>query len=166
MQKARSKKLLVLAIACTMLTVVTASAWGTSVFLLAIRHDSDGHDPAFGFMGLGRGTFALSWSPANKARGPIVRGRWFIGRSDASTIWWPTVTGFGVGNIIAIPLWMPTGLAFAATIVSWRYELRSRRRARAGLCPTCRYDLAATPTGAPCPECGTPTPAAPPTPAA
>ncbi|MBY0112255.1 MAG: hypothetical protein K2Y21_05495 [Phycisphaerales bacterium] len=58
---------------------------------------------------------------------------------------------------VTLPLWIPTGLAFAATITAWHFELRSRRRARAGLCPTCRYDLAAAPVGAPCPECGRPT---------
>lgn len=60
-------------------------------------------------------------------------------------------------SITSIPLWaFATPLALTTALL-WRSELAARRRARAGLCPKCRYDLAANPNGAPCPECGTPT---------
>lgn len=65
-----------------------------------------------------------------------------------------------------IPLWAFAAPLAMATALLWRSELAARRRARAGLCPTCHYDLAATPTAAPCPECGTPSSTPLPTPAA
>jgi hypothetical protein len=49
----------------------------------------------------------------------------------------------------ALLLWL---LAQALT------RLRASRRARKNLCPTCAYDLRATPQHLPCPECGTPRP--------
>ncbi|HZW11118.1 MAG TPA: hypothetical protein VFF69_14545 [Phycisphaerales bacterium] len=38
--------------------------------------------------------------------------------------------------------------------------VRRRRRRRRNVCPLCRYPRASLPPGAPCPECGAPTPAA------
>ncbi|HET6249920.1 MAG TPA: hypothetical protein VFE47_19680 [Tepidisphaeraceae bacterium] len=53
----------------------------------------------------------------------------------------------------AIPYWLPvltTGLLPAFMLLQ---RLRTRRRSRTGHCPTCGYDLRATPGR--CPECGT-----------
>ena len=49
---------------------------------------------------------------------------------------------------LVIGAWPLASLAAAAT-----RALQSRRRARAGLCPRCGYDIRATPTR--CPECAT-----------
>ena len=48
-------------------------------------------------------------------------------------------------------LWVPAAL-FAALPMAWTF--RQLRRRPVGLCPTCGYDLRATPDH--CPECGTP----------
>ena len=52
-----------------------------------------------------------------------------------------------------LPYWLPT--IVTAIPALWIGSLIVRRRAsRPGLCPTCGYDLRATPDR--CPECGTP----------
>jgi hypothetical protein len=55
---------------------------------------------------------------------------------------------------VTAPYWFLTIATALATLVGWRSVLRSRRVARAGLCPVCGYDLRASPDR--CPECGTP----------
>jgi hypothetical protein len=47
-------------------------------------------------------------------------------------------------------------IAMTASLPALPRWARERRRRRQGLCPTCSYDLTATPPGAPCPECGSP----------
>jgi hypothetical protein len=53
---------------------------------------------------------------------------------------------------IGIPDWFPALLFVILPLIRLRSLLRTRRRNRAGLCPTCGYDLRATPDR--CPECG------------
>jgi len=65
----------------------------------------------------------------------------------------PRLTDTGLYWEISIPLWLP--ISFAAALPAWvgaRSWTQSRRKS-AGRCPTCGYDLRATPER--CPECGT-----------
>src|SRR5437899_2455545 len=60
------------------------------------------------------------------------------------------------------PYWMPAALLSllpALRLVRMVRRRKSRTRSARGLCPTCGYDLRATPDR--CPECGTMAPATP-----
>lgn len=58
-----------------------------------------------------------------------------------------------------ISVWYLLGAAVIVNVAAWltipsrRHEERERR-IRFGLCPSCGYDLRATPDGSRCPECG------------
>ena len=54
---------------------------------------------------------------------------------------------------VSVPYWFAVMLLAAAPASRAVFEIRRFRRARAGLCPRCGYDLRATPGR--CPECGT-----------
>ncbi len=69
--------------------------------------------------------------------------------------------GFFVGHtstdtLIVLPIWflilIPLHLP-AAAYAAHRGKIRRQRKLKKNLCPTCNYDLRATP--AQCPECGT-----------
>ncbi|HEX2922693.1 MAG TPA: hypothetical protein VHS28_01545 [Chloroflexota bacterium] len=55
--------------------------------------------------------------------------------------------------MLSLPYWIPTSLLALPTLLQIARRLRNRRH-RPGCCPTCDYDLRATPER--CPECGTP----------
>ncbi len=56
---------------------------------------------------------------------------------------------------IVLPYWLL--FVIFAVPLAWQLRTVYRRRCREGLCPTCGYDLRATPDR--CPECGIPVPA-------
>jgi hypothetical protein len=64
-------------------------------------------------------------------------------------------------DVVAVPHWLVAALLLVAAApgaFAFVSSRRRHRRATAGLCPDCGYDLRATPGC--CPECGTVTPAA------
>jgi hypothetical protein len=81
-----------------------------------------------------------------------------LGFHEFATGWESSFASQGSRGI-AFPAWLPVAvfaLLPGPRIVS--YVRRRRRAARRGLCPTCGYDLRASPER--CPECGAPAPAA------
>jgi hypothetical protein len=76
---------------------------------------------------------------------------WGFSKLGFTALWQPGDHGF-VQRGVAVPWWFFTGV-FAITpvrrVLLW---WQGRRHARLGLCPTCGYDLCATPLQ--CPECG------------
>jgi hypothetical protein len=68
-----------------------------------------------------------------------------------STIPGPKYTNRYLG--VAVPFWLLALLCAIPPALRWNPRRARRRRAAAGLCPACGYDLRATPER--CPECGT-----------
>jgi hypothetical protein len=64
----------------------------------------------------------------------------------------PALGGTVTTSLLLVPYWLPCVLG--AALPAWRAAARraSRRRRRTGRCPSCGYDLRATPDR--CPECG------------
>ena len=56
------------------------------------------------------------------------------------------------GSVTTIPLWFIAAVLATPQAVLWGMRFRGRDRGRRGLCPSCGYDLRATPEQ--CPECG------------
>jgi hypothetical protein len=66
---------------------------------------------------------------------------------------WPGMGGQAYPCLrAAVPFWLLTSLLAMPPLAISRRWLRSRTRMRNGLCPSCGYDLRATPCR--CPECG------------
>ena len=91
------------------------------------------------------------------AYGPVRPGDTFVGWELGDAGWYTVRNVNGVRSVTGVaPFWC-IALAIALLPLSWlsvrlRSHLRQRRERRTGLCPTCGYDLRATPNR--CPECG------------
>jgi hypothetical protein len=60
----------------------------------------------------------------------------------------------GSASVLSVPFWAVAALTLVAPAIMLQRRLKDRRWRRAGLCPTCGYDLRAS--RGRCPECGTP----------
>ena len=131
-----------------LICVLIVVAWGISFrWLITYRNDS------YGASGLGAGGMAI----ASKSVAPSVMAAngltvLCVGReTPASSLFvWPPIL-IPVEGYIAFPLWVPFLISAAPTVVLWYHD---RRRAKAGHCRTCNYNLTGNTTGI-CPECGT-----------
>lgn len=83
-------------------------------------------------------------------------------------LWTPKYTLWLSRALPTVPIWPGLLAGSAAFASAWGASIlgvgamRRWSRRRRGCCVRCAYDLSATPPGAPCPECGTPAPSAPP----
>jgi len=97
------------------------------------------------------------------ARVEVAKGRLYFGSevTDSARYVYPQVfavwefAGLAysrstLGTWFGVPIWLAALLPALACFASRRF---ARRRPEPGLCPTCGYDLRATPER--CPECGT-----------
>ncbi len=105
-------------------------------------------DVAVGLVIVGQADPAMNWPLPGWDVGPreLSYDWWFHGSADRSadlSWWW-----FGT------PLWLPTASLLLATAAAWRLDAIARRRARAGCCAKCGYDLRGLRDGVVCPECG------------
>ena len=77
-----------------------------------------------------------------------------------AVLWMGSIAAFQFLLRAGEPGWLVYRVLFAAMLLAlvacllvvWRDARRRRRRVRSGACPTCGYDLRATPGR--CPECG------------
>ena len=93
-------------------------------------------------------------------KGAMLGAGWLSHESEPSRpySWGSGFLGFGYENlshvrVVDVPHWFLALLFAVPPTLTLRAAIRSRRRHRAGFCPTCGYDLRATPQR--CPECGT-----------
>jgi hypothetical protein len=113
--------------------------------------------------GGGNGTFTItSWRGSlwlglvpmdgTAERGPLWQAFAVVGPSPAgATPSWRDVRVVAAG--VVVPHWLAAAIASVVPLGRLTRVLRSRyRRRSAGLCPSCGYDLRATPDR--CPECG------------
>jgi hypothetical protein len=89
----------------------------------------------------------------------LVRGNWLFWAGKENRTFLGVITwgrshygGSGTGMSIMLPYWLIALLAAIAPAVWLVKFARARRRVQSGHCPTCGYDLRASPDR--CPECG------------
>jgi hypothetical protein len=106
--------------------------------------------------GFHHGFFGFASGPTPRAVTPIS-----FYRESSLPIWdlkctWQSASS---GIWIACSVWIVALAFIAVAFVLWLPDLRARLnqaliRARAGMCPSCNYDLRGLAPGAKCPECG------------
>ena len=119
-----------------------AALWAVSLFyvIVPIAYRSTGLVFSAGHV------YGGYWPGANHLALGITRGR--------THVRWGTelFTSRGTNDcVVYVPLWMPFLATACPSLIAAYF---GRRRPRAGLCIHCQYDLASTPSGSVCPECG------------
>jgi len=129
-----------------LVAVWVGSRWGGVIWGL----------PGGGFMAVRGGQCLAVVSPMQ--RYPTVRGGLSLVLSEPY-FRWRFYGEYRSGRItLSVPLWFPATILLALTAFAWRRDAVWHRRARAGVCPTCGYDLSGLPAKGGCPECGAPAP--------
>jgi hypothetical protein len=107
-----------------------------------------------------RGHLIMWWE--TMVVGPEPAGPWHIGTTPSRDVQlytdntpWYVLLGRPqpYNRFLKVPDWVITGIASVLPAYWWLRRARRNRRNRSGHCPTCGYDLRATPDR--CPECGT-----------
>jgi hypothetical protein len=106
-----------------------------------------------------------TFSPESRLPGRAKSWYWISLDTGASASGWNSATNlwqFGYGTDrnrfarsvgLVFPTWLPMILFASVPATKFAISMRRRRRQRRqGLCPSCGYDLRATPER--CPECG------------
>ena len=129
--------------------LIAAAAIGTLFGHVVWLSPSDRYECV---VGAGALTLQAEWLPINS--GPL--GFW-IGPNSPGLRWqWSfEFARDRIGWRAVVPLWAPFLLSAFGAGLLWRAEVCARRRAGAGHCTSCGYDLAGNATGV-CPECGSP----------
>jgi len=107
--------------------------------------------------GIGYFTMSLAeqtpWRPDGSVNFPSILPPGILGFAHCE----PANTGLFVCTVWCLPYWFAVLGTGALPLYWFKTYRRVSKYQRLGLCPTCAYDLRATPTQ--CPECGSPTPA-------
>ncbi|HVU62496.1 MAG TPA: hypothetical protein VHC70_00870 [Phycisphaerales bacterium] len=103
----------------------------------------------------GAGAVGGEWHEPGHPPGHAWRwGPLLLDRVDDPIEWLPMIErGQDGDGLVALPLWIPV----AAMLIPGAWLAIAHRR-RSGCCPHCQYDLTGLEPGAPCPECGRPSP--------
>jgi hypothetical protein len=139
----------------TMTILLAGAAIGSLWYGLTIDYLDPG-DRVSGSVKIDHGI--LRWSRYWGGRPRAARLDWELTRIQAAgprPQWtWRFYDPGPAGKHLFLPLWIPAALTMLPAALAWRHDLRMRRRARAGECPSCGYPRAGLAPDAKCPECG------------
>ena len=85
---------------------------------------------------------------------PASKSQWYIASGRIPIQWRLHWVSDDYERCLFLPLWIPILMTVLPTALAWRLDTLARRRAAAGKCVKCGYDLSGLTTGAACPECG------------